>query len=140
MFKTTKKLRKRQCHFLDLISIVVVFIPKGDRLMGDVQNAMMGDSNLVRVASQNIQRPAASSLRLDFFQYMIANTDFSTQFLHNIKAIQTKNGRFIPIAYDFDMSGVVNAPYATFDEKLGIKSVGKGTTKDIVVMRKWHKL
>jgi len=64
-----------------------------------------------------------SSLRLDFFQYMIANTDFSTQFLHNIKAIQTKNGHFIPIAYDFDMSGVVNAHYATFDEKLGIKSV-----------------
>jgi hypothetical protein len=64
-----------------------------------------------------------SSLRLDFFQYMIANTDFSTQFLHNIKAIQTKNGHFIPIAYDFDMSGVVNASYATYDEKLGIKSV-----------------
>ena len=64
-----------------------------------------------------------SSLRLDFFQYMIANTDFSTQFLHNIKAIQTTNGHFMPIAYDFDMSGVVNAPYATYDEKLGIKSV-----------------
>ena len=64
-----------------------------------------------------------SSLRLDFFQYMIANTDFSTQFLHNIKVIQTKNGHFIPIAYDFDMSGVVNASYATYDENLGIKSV-----------------
>jgi len=64
-----------------------------------------------------------SCLRLDFFQYMIANTDFSTTFLHNIKAIQTKSGHFIPIAYDFDMSGVVNAPYATYDEKLGIKSV-----------------
>ena len=70
-----------------------------------------------------LQFQDTSSLRLDFFQYMIANTDFSTTFLHNIKAIQTKNGRFIPIAYDFDMSGVVNAPYATFDEKLGIKSV-----------------
>ena len=70
-----------------------------------------------------LQFQDTSSLRLDFFQYMIGNTDFSTTFLHNIKAIQTKNGRFIPIAYDFDMSGVVNAPYATFDEKLGIKSV-----------------
>ena len=64
-----------------------------------------------------------SSIRLDLFQYMIANTDFSTTFLHNVDIIQTKAGLYIPIAYDFDMSGFVNAPYATFDETLGIHSV-----------------
>ncbi len=64
-----------------------------------------------------------SSLRLDLFQYMIANTDFSTSFSHNLKVIKTKAGKNIPIAYDFDMAGFVNAPYATFDESLGIKGV-----------------
>ena len=63
------------------------------------------------------------SIRHDLFQYMIANTDFSTTFFHNMKIIQTNNGYYIPIAYDFDMSGFVNAPYATFYESLGITSV-----------------
>jgi hypothetical protein len=64
-----------------------------------------------------------SSLRLDLFQYMIANTDFSTTFTHNLKVVRTKTGKLVPIAYDFDMAGFVNAPYATFDETLGIKGV-----------------
>jgi len=63
------------------------------------------------------------SLRFDMFQYMIANTDFSTTFFHNAKVIKTKQGRYIPVAYDFDMSGFVNAPYATFDPMLNIGSV-----------------
>ena len=63
------------------------------------------------------------SIRHDLFQYMIANTDFSTTFFHNMKIIQTNTGHYIPIAYDFDMSGFVNAPYATFNESIGISSV-----------------
>jgi len=70
-----------------------------------------------------MQLEDTSSLRLDLFQYMIANTDFSTTFAHNLKVIKTKGGQYIPIAYDFDMAGFVNAPYATFDESLGIKGV-----------------
>lgn len=64
-----------------------------------------------------------SSLRLDLFQYMIANTDFSTTFFHNIKIFKTVSGKNIPVPYDFDMAGVVNAPYATVDPKWEIKSV-----------------
>jgi len=63
------------------------------------------------------------SLRHDLFEYMIANTDFSTTFFHNMKIIQMKGGQYIPIAYDFDMSGFVNAPYATFNESIDIISV-----------------
>ena len=63
------------------------------------------------------------SIRNDIFQYMIGNTDFSTTFFHNTKVIKTDNGRYIPIAYDFDMSGFVNAPYASFDKTLNISSV-----------------
>lgn len=48
----------------------------------------------------------------DFFQYMISNTDWSAVAQHNVKVLQIKPNRNIPLAYDFDMSGLVNGPYA----------------------------
>ena len=58
------------------------------------------------------------------FQYMVANTDWSTTFLHNAKVIQLNESKqYIPLAYDFDMSGFVNAPYATVNQDLGLTSV-----------------
>jgi hypothetical protein len=66
----------------------------------------------------------STSLRHDFFQFMIANTDWSTAFMHNAKLIQlTESKKFIPLTYDFDMSGFVDAPYAEANETLGIASV-----------------
>lgn len=62
------------------------------------------------------------ALRLDFFQYMIANTDWSSSFQHNSKTIRTPHG-YYPIAYDFDMSGFVNPPYATVSETLPISNI-----------------
>ncbi len=52
------------------------------------------------------------TVRHDFFQYMIGNTDWSTTYEHNNNSIFVKPNKFIPLAYDFDMSGFVNAPYA----------------------------
>ncbi len=58
------------------------------------------------------------------FQYLIGNTDFSFNGLHNGELVQRADGSpVIPIAYDFDFSGAVNAPYATVDPKLSIRSV-----------------
>jgi len=66
----------------------------------------------------------SNSVRHDMFQYMVANTDWSTTFLHNAKVIQlTESKKYIPLAYDFDMAGFVNAPYATANETLGIATV-----------------
>lgn len=66
----------------------------------------------------------SNSVRHDIFQYMVANTDWSTTFLHNAKLIQLDvSKKYIPLAYDFDMSGFVDAPYATVNETLGISSV-----------------
>jgi hypothetical protein len=59
----------------------------------------------------------------DFFEYMIANTDWSSMAQHNIKVMQLKNKDLIPLTYDFDMSGLVNAPYAQVAEMLEISSV-----------------
>lgn len=64
-----------------------------------------------------------SSIRHDLFEYMIANTDWSTTFFHNMKVIRTAKCGYIPIPYDFDMSGFVNAPYAKTNEELGLNSV-----------------
>lgn len=58
-----------------------------------------------------------------FFEYMIANTDWSTTAQHNTKIIQLPLNKRVPLSYDFDMAGLVNAPYATINESLDIKSV-----------------
>lgn len=60
-----------------------------------------------------------SSLKHDMFQYMIANIDWSTTFLHNSKIMMQPTNRYIPLAYDFDMAGFVNPPYGVPNSDLG---------------------
>lgn len=58
------------------------------------------------------------------YEYMIGNTDWSVKALHNIKILgrdSLKNPVAIP--YDFDFSGLVNAPYASAAEQLNLSSV-----------------
>ncbi|MEO7455694.1 MAG: hypothetical protein ABIY52_05485 [Gemmatimonadaceae bacterium] len=58
------------------------------------------------------------------FQYLIGNTDFSFNGLHNGEMILRPDGSpLLPVAYDFDFSGAVNAPYATVDPRLAVKRV-----------------
>ena len=46
------------------------------------------------------------------FLYLIGNLDFSFSGLHNTELLTTTDGRVLPVVYDFDYSGAVNAPYA----------------------------
>ena len=64
-----------------------------------------------------------SALRYELFQYMIANTDWSTTFQHNTKLLIKEPKKYIPLAYDFDLAGFVNPPYAVVDETLDIEKV-----------------
>lgn len=58
------------------------------------------------------------------FQYMIGNTDWNLSRGHNIKWVQTGDNNVpSPIPYDFDYSGLVNAPYAIPHPKMPIKHV-----------------
>ena len=52
-------------------------------------------------------------LKMAVFQYMIGNTDWSVQYLQNIKLI-TVDSTSLPttVPYDFDHAGIVRAPYA----------------------------
>lgn len=67
-------------------------------------------------ATPNVLQDTAD-IELSLFQYMISNTDWSTMYQHNIKLMQRGKENFlIPITYDFDMSGLVDAPYAVVSE------------------------
>jgi hypothetical protein len=57
------------------------------------------------------------------FQYFIGNTDFSVAGLHNVELFFSSTGGVMPIAYDFDFAGAVNARYAVPDSTLRIQSV-----------------
>ncbi|HEU5261404.1 MAG TPA: hypothetical protein VFU41_08285 [Gemmatimonadales bacterium] len=57
------------------------------------------------------------------FQYMVGNTDWSVWGLHNIELLRDSSGLTYAVPYDFDWSGVVDAPYAKPDMRLPIQSV-----------------
>jgi hypothetical protein len=57
------------------------------------------------------------------FQYLIGNTDWSVAGLHNIVPIRDSTNTIFAVPYDFDWSGVIWAPYAQPDPRLGIASV-----------------
>jgi len=58
-----------------------------------------------------LQQDDLASIRYSFFQFLIANTDYSTTYNHNGKLLFIDK-RIIPVPYDFDMSGLVDASYA----------------------------
>jgi hypothetical protein len=79
---------------------------------------------VVRIDPRTLQDTIA--FRFALFQFMISNTDWSKASQHNSKLISL-HSKYIPIPYDFDMSGLVDAPYAVVsvvgDEALPVESV-----------------
>jgi hypothetical protein len=76
---------------------------------------------LQRIVFDDLDAPTLNRMML--FEYMIGNTDFSIWALHNVRLVQDRNRRLYPVPYDFDLSGLVHAPYATPDPRIGIRSV-----------------
>jgi hypothetical protein len=73
--------------------------------------------------------PGHASL-MELFELMIGNTDFSFIALptnkpccHNSVAYVGPTGAYLPLPYDFDISGFVNPPYAVPDHRLPIDNV-----------------
>jgi hypothetical protein len=78
----------------------------------------------------------------DVFQYMVGNTDFDfmasqDECCHNSKviALPSGEGTFIPVPYDFDMTGIVNPPYATVAPQLKIDGVTERAYRGIQAPR-----
>lgn len=60
---------------------------------------------------------------LSLFQYFIGNTDWSVSALHNINIIADERQIPFAVPFDFDWSGVIDAPYAGPDTSLRTRSV-----------------
>lgn len=62
---------------------------------------------------------------LTVFQYMIGNTDWNLSKSHNIKLVKPTGATAapIPVPYDFDFAGIVDAPYAKPHPQLPIQTV-----------------
>ena len=78
----------------------------------------------VRYAHNLINREQATLVYL--FQYMIGNTDWSIPYYHNFKLMVEKKdtiSRPYPVAYDFDITGLVNPSYGAPPPDLGIESI-----------------
>ena len=73
----------------------------------------------------SVQTVAADEYSLfTVFQYMIGNTDWNLGRRHNLKFIRTQDSSLpVPVPYDFDFSGLVDAPYAKPHPDLPIHDV-----------------
>ena len=69
----------------------------------------------------SVFEPTASQT-MAVFQYMIGNTDWSEVAGHNVEVLSI-SGIAVPVPYDFNFSGIVEAPYSVPDPSLGIKRV-----------------
>jgi hypothetical protein len=46
------------------------------------------------------------------FSFMVGNTDYSVFLLHNVFLVQAQDKKLHAVVYDFDVTGLVNPPYA----------------------------
>lgn len=61
---------------------------------------------------------------MSVFQYMVGNADWNMAMMRNVKLIQpVSGGKLIPVPYDFDFAGLVNASYAIPNSDYGLLSV-----------------
>ena len=79
------------------------------------------------IKSKHVQQEQTNRQKttvMTVFQYMIGNTDFSVWALHNVVLLKADPAPLpIVVPYDFDWSGIINAPYAIPAEFLPIESV-----------------
>lgn len=77
-----------------------------------------------RVNARSLDPEQAAVVYL--YQYMIGNTDWSVPGLHNMKLIKTMDVSRpypIPVTFDFDYSGIVDASYAVPGDHVSIDNV-----------------
>jgi hypothetical protein len=63
------------------------------------------------------------AIMVEFFQYMIGNTDWSGAEMHNMELLRSAEGRPVAVPFDFDFSGIIETRYAVPDQSLPIRSV-----------------
>lgn len=95
-----------------------------ERLDAQVMEDPYEDQDEAPVMKINPARiTGAYAAPVDLFAYMVGNTDFSIYGMHNVVLFEPEQGSVIPIPYDFDWTGLVNAPYARPDPSLRLRNV-----------------
>jgi hypothetical protein len=88
----------------------------------DVARRLSGrDVSLPRIEFKDLDKDSTNLMFL--LEYMLGNTDYSIWALHNVVIVQDKKRTLYPVAYDFDMSGMVHPPYAIPSPALHMRSV-----------------
>jgi hypothetical protein len=88
----------------------------------DVARRMEGRAlSLPRMLFSDFEPESLTQMML--FQYLIGNTDFSIFAVHNVAMVATPTRVFYPIAWDFDVTGLVDPPYGIPSPELGIASI-----------------
>ncbi|MDT0559286.1 hypothetical protein RM697_11530 [Ichthyenterobacterium sp. W332] len=99
---------------------------KGFVIEDDESVAKRFEGNVVNRSIYPNGQDAFEALKTELFQFMIGNTDFSATYQHNVK-MMVIDKKYVPVPYDFDMSGLVNCSYAVVSDsrsyKLPITSV-----------------
>lgn len=69
---------------------------------------------------------------LAVFEYLIGNTDWSVPYRHNIRLLTVPTIKDpVPVPYDFDQSGIVDAFYASPSQNIGTTSVRERVYRSI---------
>ena len=98
-----------------------IHLIKGFLIEDDKKIAKKFDGKIVERSIHPLAQEALNSIRVEFFQYMIGNTDFSNFQQHNSKLIFIDK-EIYPVPYDFDMSGLVDTSYSLVSETISEKS------------------
>lgn len=94
-------------------------IEKDDELAKRLNGRILKPTNADRKALD-----ASIFDQMCLFQFMIGNTDWYVQNKHNIKLLLAENySSPLPIPYDFDYAGLVDADYATPHKEIPIQNV-----------------
>lgn len=124
---TPRSFRARlvQVSFEDPVNAKKGFTVKGILLEEDESVAKRNQATLWNkkmVRPENAQ--PKDFIRMALYEYMIGNTDWSVQYLHNVRLLVGIPGeKPVTVPYDFDHAGLVHAPYAKPAEALEMNSV-----------------
>ncbi|GAA0879558.1 hypothetical protein GCM10009119_25260 [Algoriphagus jejuensis] len=100
------------------VELLGFFIEDDDDVADRFGGKILDDKKIIPTLMED-----SATVRHDFFQLMIGNTDWSGLFQHNEKVMMLDDKTIVPLAYDFDMTGLVNPPYAQVNRNIGVERV-----------------
>ncbi|HEX9895171.1 MAG TPA: hypothetical protein VGA78_14665 [Gemmatimonadales bacterium] len=116
------RVRLAQASYVDSVAGTTLEAPSFFIEDADDLGGRMGMKDFDQVGATFADVDSAQAALMSVFFYLVGNTDWSLPYLHNVRVF-SQMGNYFPIPYDFDWSGVVDAPYARPDYRLGTKSV-----------------